>query len=284
MDSRTLKKYRTAIAAEANKIRELRAGLLQSVHHEEARIEKATADVQRLSASLETLELREAEILETTGHEFDVDPRRLAEQHTQLSSLLNTLDEVERLTQEIKRLTEAKQQRKTPLNRNIGSNGDEVGKYAQEMLNEWGFTSIQSVHVDAEVGDLVLDGRRRLSYGAGKRGIFRSAFTIALMKHALEMGFPHLGTVVLDSPLKAYAQKESTDTDRDVPLATVNESFYFWLSKWSGPGQIVVLENEPVAPEVAKALHATKFTDDYFEGRQGFYPPRPGIGNAPQPT
>jgi hypothetical protein len=282
LSSRTPKKYRAAIAAEADKIRELRAGLLQSVQHEETRIEKATADVQWLSASLEALERGEAEVLDTAGHEFDVDPRQLAEQHTELSSLLNAFDEVERLTQEIKRLTEAKKQKKTPLNRNIGSNGDEVGKYAREMLAAWGFTSIQSVHVDAEAGDLVLDGRRRLSYGAGKRGIFRSALTIALMKHALEMGFPHLGTVVLDSPLKAYAQKESTDTDRDVPLATVNESFYFWLSAWSGPGQIIVLENEPATPAVAAALQATKFTDDYSAGRQGFYPPRPGIGNAPK--
>lgn len=282
LSSRTPKKYRAAIAAEADKIRELRAGLLQSVQHEETRIEKATADVQWLSASLKALEREEAEVLETAGHEFDVDPRQLAEQHTELSSLLNAFDEVERLTQEIKRLTEAKKQKKTPLNRNVGANGDEVGKYAHEMLASWGFTSIQSVHVDAEAGDLVLDGRRRLSYGAGKRGIFRSALTIALMKHALEMGFPHLGTVVLDSPLKAYAQKESTDTDRDVPPTTVNESFYFWLSAWSGPGQIIVLENEPAAPAVAAALHVTKFTDDYSEGRQGFYPPRPGIGNAPK--
>lgn len=282
LSPRTPKKYRSAIAAEANKIRELRAGLLQSLGHEEVRIAEVTADVQRLSASLETLEREEDEVLQTAGHEFDVAPRQLVEQHTQLSSLLDAFDEVERLTQEIDRLTEAKKQKKTPLNRNIGSNGDEVGTYAREMLVAWGFTSIQSVHVDAEAGDLVLEGRRRTSYGAGKRGIFRSALTIALMKHALKMGHPHLGAVVLDSPLKAYAQKESTDTDRDVPLATVNESFYVWLSKWSGPGQIVVLENEPVNPTVAAVLQATEFTDDHSEGRQGFYPPRGGIENAPK--
>lgn len=274
--------YRAAIAAEASKIRELRAGLLQSLGHEESRIAEAAADVQRLSASLENLEEEEAAVLRTAGHEFDVDPRQLAEQHTQLSSLLGAFDEAERLTREINRLTEAKKQKKTPLNRNIGSNGDEVGKYAREMLAAWGFTSIQSVHVDAEIGDLILDGRRRISFGAGKRGIFRSALTIALMKHALKMGHPHLGAVVLDSPLKAYAQKNSTDTDRDVPLATVNESFYSWLSKWSGPGQVIVLENEPVDPVVAEVLQAVEFTDDYSQGRQGFYPPRQGIVAASQ--
>lgn len=281
LEPRTPKKYRAAIAAEADKIRELREGLLQSLRHEESRIAEETSDFQRLSASLETLEQEEADVLRTAGHEFDVDPRQLAEQYRQLSSLLGAVDEVERLTKEIDRLTEAKKQKKTPLNRNIGFHGDEVGKYAREMLSAWGFTSIQSVHVDAETGDLVLDGRRRLSYGAGKRGLFRTAFTIALMRHAMKMGHPHLGVVVLDSPLKAYAQKESADTDRDIPLATVNGSFYAWLSKWSGPGQIIVLENEAVDPAVAAVLQAIEFTDDYAEGRQGFYPPRPGIGAAP---
>lgn len=274
---RVPKKYRAAIAAEAAKIRELRVGLQQSLRREEARIAEASVEVYRLSASLESLEQEEADVLRTAGHEFDVDPRHLAEQHTQLSSLLGAFDEVERLTGEINRLTEAKKQKKTPLNRNIGIHGGEVGKYAREMLVAWGFTSIQTVHVDAEIGDLVLDGRRRISFGAGKRGIFRSALTIALMKYALKMGHPHLGAVVLDSPLKAYAQKNSTDTDRDVPLATVNESFYSWLAKWSGPGQIIVLENEPVDPDVAEVLQAIEFTDDYSVGRQGFYPPRQGI-------
>lgn len=63
----------------------------------------------------------------------------------------------------------------------------------------------------------------------------------------------------------------------DVPLATVNERFYSWLSKWSGPGQIIVLENEAVEPVVAEVLQAIEFTDDYSEGRQGFYPPSQGI-------
>ncbi|GHC56369.1 hypothetical protein GCM10010096_31580 [Alcaligenes pakistanensis] len=282
LGSNAPKKYRAAIAAEVDKIRTLRAGLQCSVLYETERIESAAADVQRLSKSLESLEREEAAVLVTAGGEFNVDPRQLAEQHTYLSSLLGAFDEVERLNQEIKRLTEAKKQKRTPLKRNIGSNGDEVGKYAHKILDAWGFTSIQSVHVDAESGDLMLDGRRRISYGAGKRGIFRSAFSIALMKHALENGFPHLGTVVLDSPLKAYAQKVSDDTDRDIPLATVNECFYSWLSKWSGPGQIIVLENEQASPEVIEILKATIFTDDYSVGRQGFYPPRPGIGHAPK--
>lgn len=268
-------KYRNAIAAEVEKIRELRRGLQPSLAQEQARISIATADVKRLTASLKLLEEQETLVLRAASQEFDVDPRELAESHTRLSALIDAFDESTRLKGEITRLEQATKQKRTALVRNVGSHGDKVGAIARQMLNDWGFTSIQSVHVDAAACDLLIDGRRRLSYGAGKRGLFLTAMTIALMQHALKEGHPHLGVVVLDSPLKAYAQKESADdTDREIPIATVNASFYRWLSRFEGPGQIIVLENEVVDPATARALDAIEFTDDYTRGRQGFYPRR----------
>lgn len=277
-------KYRDAIAAEAEKIRELRRGLQPSVAHEKTRIANATADVQRLTASLKALEEQETAVLRAAGQEFDADPRELAESHTRFSSLIDAFDEITRLKGEIARLQQETKQKRTALVRNVGSHGDQVGVIARQMLNDWGFMSIESVYVDPDACDLVIDGRRRLSYGAGKRGLFLSAMTIALMQHALKEGHPHLGVVVLDSPLKAYAQKESADnTDRDIPTATVNASFYGWLSRFKGPGQIIVLENEAVDPATARALNAIQFTDDNTHGRQGFYPRRTVIVPPPAP-
>ena len=268
-------KYRDALAAEAEKIRELRRGLQQSLVPEQARIAAATVDVKRLRASLKLLEEQETLVLRAARQEFDADPRELAESHTRWSALIDAFDDSIRLKGEIARLKQAMKQKRTTLVRNVGLHGDEVGAIARQMLNDWGFTSIKSVHVDSEACDLLIDGRRRLSYGAGKRGLFLSAMTIALMQHALKEGHPHLGVVVLDSPLKAYAQKESADnTDWDVPTTTVNASFYGWLSRFKGPGQIIVLENEVVDPATAPALGAVEFTDDDARGRQGFYPPR----------
>lgn len=277
-------KYRDAIAAEAEKIRALRRGLQPSLAQEQTRLAAATADVQRLTTSLKALEEQEKAVLRSALLEFDSDPRELAESHTRLSSLIDAFDETGRLTAAIDHLKEATKQKQTALVRNIGQHGDDVGAIARQMLNDWGFTSIQFVCVDPKACDLVIDGRRRLSYGAGKRGLFLSAMTIALMQHALRSGHPHLGVVVLDSPLKAYAQKESPDKDREIPTATVNMSFYAWLSRFQGPGQIVVLENEPVDPVTARALDAIEFTDDYTRGRQGFYPPRPMIAPPPGPS
>ncbi|MNZ09678.1 hypothetical protein D3C78_265020 [compost metagenome] len=274
-------KYRDAIAAEAEKIRALRHGLQPSLAQEQTRLAAATSDVQRLTSSLKSLEDQEKTVLRSASLEFDSDPRDLAESHTRFSSMIDAFDETVRLTGEIALLKEATKQKQSPLVRNIGQHGDDVGVIARQMLNDWGFTSIQSVYVDPKACDLVIDGRRRLSYGAGKRGLFLSAMTIALMQHALTNGHPHLGVVVLDSPLKAYSQKETPDNDREIPTATVNTSFYAWLSRFQGPGQIVVLENEPVDAVTAHALRAIEFTDDYTRGRQGFYPPRPMISHAP---
>lgn len=277
-------KYRDAIAAEAEKIRVLRRGLQPSLAQEQARLATATIDVQRLTASLKVLEEQEKAVLRSAELEFDSDPRELAESHTRFSSLIDAFDETVRLKGEIARLKEATKQKQTALVRNVGQHGADLGAIARQMLNDWGFTSIQSVHVDPKACDLVIDGRRRLSYGAGKRGLFLSAMTIALMQHALRNGHPHLGVVVLDSPLKAYAQKKTPDNDREIPTATVNTSFYAWLSRFQGPGQIVVLENEAVDPVTARALDAIEFTDDYTHGRQGFYPPRPQISPPQEPT
>ncbi|MCE3607780.1 hypothetical protein LXA47_29890, partial [Massilia sp. P8910] len=278
-------KYREAIAAEAEKIRDLRRGLQPSLAHEKERIETATADVQLLTASLKVLEEQETFVLRAAGQEFDANPRELAESHTRFSSWIDAFDEITRLEGEIAHLEKEMKQKRTVLVRNIGSHGDKVGEIARQMLNEWGFKSIKSVYVDPAACDLLIDGRRRLSHGAGKRGLFLSAMTIALMQHALKEGHPHLGVVVLDSPLKAYAQKDSSDNmDRDIPTSTVNASFYSWLSLFNGPGQIIVLENEAVDPVTASALSAIEFTDDYAHGRQGFYPPRSVLTPPPAPA
>lgn len=282
IDAKAPEKYRNAIAAEAEKIRSLRRGLQPSLAHERQRIVSANADVVRLTSSLSVLEEQESLALQAAREEFDADPRVLAESHTRLSSLIDAFDEAERLTAEVFRLRQETKQKRSPLVRNVGGHGDTVGEIARQIVNDWGFTSISSVYVDAAACDLVIDGRRRLSYGAGKRGLFRSAMTIALMQHALEEGHPHLGVVVLDSPLKAYAEKDATDNaDRDIPGATVNASFYRWLSKFKGPGQIIVLENEAIDTATARDLGAIEFSDDYTRGRQGFYPPRTVLTTSP---
>lgn len=92
------------------------------------------------------------------------------------------------------------------------------------------------------------------------------------MAHAIEKGYPHLGFVVIDSPLKSYADPKSKE-QRDVAVLTVTDRFYSWLANWSGPGQIIILENQDLKQIARELLKPIEFVGDAGdEGRTGFYP------------
>jgi hypothetical protein len=264
-------KYRVAITAEIQKIRSLRHGLLHSLERERERSNNLALKTQNLTTTLGALEHSESKQLNETRVEFSADPRVLAHRHSELSALLGSFDEIERLTLEIERLKKSKIQKRVPVSREGGTSGLEVAAYAKNLLNDWGFLDVTTVSLDALECDIIINGRKRLSFGAGKRALFLTALTIALMQHSMVKGYPHLGLVVIDSPLKAYADVNKT-ANPEIPAATVTENFYSWLSYWKGPGQIVVLENQEISNELATAIGAIQFSGVNGVGRTGFYP------------
>lgn len=266
-------RYRAAINAEAEKIRGLRSGLVTALEGERRRLNLWQADVNRFGSELKALQNREAMVLQGVRVEFSADPRQLAVRRTELSAQLAIFDEMERLKVEIERLKKQKLRPKIQVNRDGGTSGRSVANAALGYLTQWGFTDIEHISLDAEACDLVLNDRNRLSFGAGLRALYLAALVIALMEHALEQGHPHLGVVVIDSPLKAYADPDSDET-HDVPVATVTEKFYAWLAEFSGRGQIIVLENEQISAEIAEQLKPIQFTKKPGVGRSGFYPHR----------
>ncbi len=277
----TAGRYRAAINAEAEKIRGLRTGLLTALEGERRRFSSWQADVDRFSSELNALQNREAMVMQGTRIEFSADPKQLAVRRTELSAQLGIFDEIERLQVEIERLKKQKLRPKVQVNRDGGTSGRSVANAALGYLMHWGFTDIENISLDAEACDLVLNDRTRLSFGAGLRALYLSALVIALMEHALEQGHPHLGVVVIDSPLKAYADPDSDET-HEVPVATVTEKFYAWLAEFSGRGQIIVLENERISAETAEKLKPIQFTKKPGVGRSGFYPHRVVAPSQPQ--
>lgn len=277
----TAGRYRAAINAEAEKIRGLRTGLLTALEGERRRFGSWQADVDRFSSELNALQNREAMVMQGTRIEFSADPKQLAVRRTELSAQLGIFDEIERLQVEIERLKKQKLRPKVQVNRDGGTSGRSVANAALGYLMHWGFTDIENISLDAEACDLVLNDRTRLSFGAGLRALYLSALVIALMEHALEQGHPHLGVVVIDSPLKAYADPDSDET-HEVPVATVTEKFYAWLAEFSGRGQIIVLENERISAETAEKLKPIQFTKKPGVGRSGFYPHRVVAPSQPQ--
>lgn len=266
-------RYRDAIAAEAEKIRMLRRGLLVSLENERGRVATLTLSEASFSEELSTLQKRETQQLTETRFEFSGDPKTLAVRRSELCAQLAIFDEMERLNAEIDLLKKSKVRPHVRISRETGTAALAVGKLAKELLTEWGFASVTTVVLDPAACDLVIDGRPRLSYGAGKRAIFLTAMTVAMLHNSLESGYPHLGVVVVDSPLKAYADPTLTDSN-DVAVSTVTDNFYAWLAKWEGPGQVVILENEEIRDITAKVLKPIEFTGTRGSGRAGFYPER----------
>jgi hypothetical protein len=263
--------YREAIAAEVQKISVLRHGLLHSLKRERERSNSLKLKKSTLQAALKELEDRETKKINETRVEFSADPKILAYRHSELSTLLKNFYEVDRLTLEIDRLKASKIQKRVSVKRDGGESGTAVAIYAKSLLNDWGFLDVTTVSLDALACDIVINGRSRLSFGAGRRALFITALTIALMHHSLDKGYPHMGAVVIDSPLKAYADVTKT-VNPEVPVSTVTENFYTWLSRWNGPGQIVILENEKISDELAKAIDAIQFSGQNGVDRTGFYP------------
>jgi hypothetical protein len=205
--------------------------------------------------------------------EFSADPKELAVRRSVLSAQLAIFDEMERLKAEIERLKKSKLRPRVLVVRDGGTFGRAVADAAKALLETWGFQDIENIALDSEECDLVINDRPRLSYGAGRRAIYLTSLIVALMEHALAHDHPHLGVVVIDSPLKAYADPES-DEQRDVPLDTVTEQFYRWLSGFAGRGQVVVLENERISAQTSATLHPIEFSGTPGVGRPGFYPLR----------
>ncbi|XRD86383.1 hypothetical protein ISN73_20935 [Dyella acidisoli] len=265
--------YRRALKAEATKIQSLRAGLSGALVRERERVAQLDVQVAGLKRRLSHLEGLETAKLNETKVEFTAEPKTLALRRSELSEILSKMDEMTRLRAEIDRLTKSKRRSKVELSRNVGDEGKVVAEYAKDLLHAWGFTSIETVALDVGECDLVIDGRARLSFGAGKRAIFLTAMTVALMQHAMTEGYPHIGFVVIDSPLKSYADPKSAEV-REVPVRTVTDNFYDWLATWKGKGQIVILENQDISASTASTLRPIEFSGVDGQGRYGFYPLR----------
>lgn len=257
-----------ALRAEAKKIAALRMGLQESIRAEQARNETATARVASISAQLTTVERRESAILAAAKGGDGASPKLLAVRRSEYSSLLDTFDELERLGSELERLKSKKRTRSTKTQRQSSKASSEISKVAKQLLNEWGFEEVDSVTFDLELGDIRVNYRARLEYGAGTRSVYLMAFAVAVMQYSLSSGFPHLGVLVIDSPLKAYADREGPI---GVDPVTVAQRFYSWLAEWRGPGQITILENEKIAPDTARRVNAIQFTRRNDLGRAGFY-------------
>ncbi|MBK9967233.1 MAG: hypothetical protein IPP07_21070 [Holophagales bacterium] len=143
----------------------------------------------------------------------------------------------------------------------------------QEILREWHFPETGRVVFSEDSQDLVVGGQPRVSHGKGVRALSCSAFIAGVMRHCLQRGLPHPGLIVLDSPLVAYKDPDSS-AGADSTLirqAGVKEAFYRALADGFCLGQVIVLENEAPPSDVADRVSHYHFTKG-ASGRYGLFP------------
>jgi hypothetical protein len=150
----------------------------------------------------------------------------------------------------------------------------ETTEFAQEIeaiLKAWDFPGADRVAWDDRRTDVTIGARRRADQGKGLRAITCSAFLLALLKRCVDKGRPHLGLLVLDSPLLAYWKPEGTEDN--LTGTHVDEYFYRWTATLPPKTQVIIIENRPLPDWISSIAHVIRFTKNKSVGRYGLFQP-----------
>lgn len=177
---------------------------------------------------------------------------------------------------ELEKLLSQAAQRKTSkpkIQRELSNQYNAISSICYSLLIKWGFDTETNVFIDEKTMDLRINQRERISYGKGKRAIFLTAYLVAIMQYAIENNHPHLGFIIIDSPLVTHKDPKIDKNDFDSIKQSVADNFYIWLSEYKLRGQIIIIEND-VPPETVKSqMNFIEFTGRKNDQRFGFYNP-----------
>lgn len=144
----------------------------------------------------------------------------------------------------------------------------------EAILKEWRWKGAGRVEFDQDRYDIVVDGQSRQSHGKGVRAVLYAAFVFGLLKYCRANKRPHLGTVVIDSPLTSY-KKGKAGVTGEGPVDPGIESAFWQSLKNIGPDvQIIVIENKEPPDDVATDVHYEWFAGGNAQpgDRSGFIP------------
>jgi hypothetical protein len=146
---------------------------------------------------------------------------------------------------------------------------DQFAALVLEILTKWHFPSVERVHFELKTRDLVINGKNRVSFGKGLRAITQAAFTIGLLEFCRRHQTPHLGFVILDSPLLSYREPEGESDD--LRGTDLNAQFFGFVATLPENRQVIIIENTDPPVEIQKMSQVTRF-EKKGSGRRGFFP------------
>jgi hypothetical protein len=264
-----------AARAETVKITELREGLRGALTDVLEDIKEVTKALKKIDGDARENDLMQTTLLESHRSITQNDLFALTERKTLLSLALSSLTKVDALRVRLAEMKEKGKRRKQVVDRDISSSGMALCARAKVLLDDWGVPGVSSLEFDHGASDIKINQLDRVSYGKGKRGIFLTAYMVALMEHALDNKHPHIGVTIIDSPVVTYKDpKHAKNVEREELLdESVKHRFYAWLASRQEMGQIIILENEEPNAETLPVLRHTEFFGaGNTTGRSGFFP------------
>ncbi|MCB1202891.1 MAG: hypothetical protein KDN18_01425 [Verrucomicrobiae bacterium] len=208
--------------------------------------------------------------------------RSLIEKRSSVQSLRNLWQEIQALSQKKSDLeaTEDSQAGENSTTADLSESVlDAFSEVMRQVLQSWRFPGADRIHFDSShrKKDFVINGKPRGSRGKGMRAITHAGFTVSLMDFVFGKGLPHLGFVVMDSPLLAYREPDAGDDE--VEKAGLQPEFFKYLSSRKDQ-QFIIIENVDPPEEFRSSSNSIHFSGNSSVGRQGFFPFLPSDEDA----
>ncbi len=266
---------RLAAIAENEKISGLREGLKEALNDVLNDLNEAAEALRDNEQEARENDQKQNSLLAPRNIDTKSGLAILSDRKAVLTVAIGNLSRVDSLRNRLAEMQDKSKRKKQIVDRDMSESSTALCKRVKVLLDDWGVPSVDSVHFDDSVSDIEINHRKRTSYGKGKRGIFLTAYMVALMERAIVNKHPHLGLTIIDSPVVTYKDpKHGVDSDGEELLdESVKDRFYAWLANRDEPGQIVILENEEPSSETLGKLHFTEFVGaGSTDGRSGFFP------------
>ncbi|MCC3456245.1 MAG: hypothetical protein JGK24_21370 [Microcoleus sp. PH2017_29_MFU_D_A] len=261
-----------AATAEIAKVEKLSRELDQTASDLRDEVEEVTTQRERLNPEFQVLNQEIQEISSPIRDAQNIFSE-IVKQSGDLQSAIDTFNRVEQLREKKVELLAEIQKPVNVITPPVDLSTSLLDLFAQKvqhLLKEWDFPGSDRVYFDKELKDIVIGGQNRTSKGKGLRAITHAAMTIGLMEFCKEKNLSHPGFVVLDSPLLAYYEPESTEDS--LQGSDLKVRFYNYLAENHSDSQITIIENEHPPDDLKNRITFTYFTKNPDSGRYGFFP------------
>ena len=265
---------RASCEREIAKISKLQEELAKAVADLRAEQNSLAREVQDLTKTYRSANALVRETLAPALSEARAQHAKLVETRSDLRQSLSLAERIEMLKQRQQEVAGTVVSRSTGDRPLLPAESlQHFNRAFETLLEAWHFPHEKPVMFDPSIQDFVLGSRRRGEQGKGLRALTHAAFSIGLLDACRTLNRPHVGFVLLDSPLVTFREAEPEDDSLGEPeKAEVKQCFYRDLASRMKADQVIVVENEDPEDGLRPGIVCHLFTKRDGDGRYGFFP------------